>query len=235
MSESNERHYCSVVIPKPALGRSKAALLHDFKWEPGTRIRVRFLAGVPQLRARVRAVAEEWTGPGMANLRLHFLDDEDEGAGGDADIRIAFVQGDGSWSYLGTVSRRIPASEQTMNYGWLTPDSDDDELHRVVRHEFGHALGLIHEHQNPDKPISWNREAVIADLSGPPNNWDPATIENNIFKRYDKADVTTTPTDRDSIMMYPIPATWTTDGFSVGLNRQLSATDRAFIVDAYPW
>jgi serralysin len=234
MSEpkKNERHFCSLVLPKSALGRSKAALLNDFKWQPGTRIRVRFLDGAPELRARVQAVAEEWTGPAMANLRFQFLDDSDAG---DADIRIAFVQGDGSWSYLGTMSQQIPASEQTMNYGWLTPDSDDDELHRVVTHEFGHALGLIHEHQNPEKPISWNRDAVIADLSGPPNNWDPETIENNIFKRYDQTEVATTPTDPDSIMMYPIPAAWTTDGFSVDLNTNLSETDRRFIAEAYPW
>ena len=232
MSESNERHFCSVVIPKPALGRSKAALLNDFKWQPGTRIRVRFLEGAPELRTRVQAVAEQWTGPGMANVRFVFVDDADTG---DADIRIAFAQGDGSWSYLGTMCQQIPASEQTMNYGWLTPDSDDDEVHRVVAHEFGHALGLIHEHQNPDKPISWNREAVVADLSGPPNNWDPETIENNIFKRYEPTEVTTTPTDRDSIMMYPIPASWTTDGFSVGLNTGLSTTDKTLIADAYPW
>jgi hypothetical protein len=39
-------------------------------------------------------------------------------------------------------------------------------------HEFGHALGLIHEHQNPNRAIQWNRDAVINDLQGPPNNWD---------------------------------------------------------------
>jgi serralysin len=229
MSEPNARRFCSLALPPEAVGQSKAALLNDFKWQPGTAIRVRFLSGEPEVHERVRRVAEEWTGPGMANIRLQFVDE------GEADVRIDFIAGDGSWSYLGTMSQQIPASEPTMNYGWLTPDSSDDELQRVVTHEFGHALGLIHEHQNPDKPISWNREAVVADLSGPPNNWDQETIENNIFKRYDPAEVTTTPTDKDSIMMYPIPATWTTDGFSVGLNRQLSATDRAFIVDAYPW
>jgi hypothetical protein len=233
MSKPNDRHFCSLVLPKPALGRSKAALLNDFKWQPGTRIRVRFLEGAPELRARVQTVAETWTGPDMANVSFQFLDDDQ--SAGDADIRIAFTQGDGSWSYLGTMCQQIPTSQQTMNYGWLTPDSDDDELNRVVTHEFGHALGLIHEHQNPEKPISWNRDAVIADLSGPPNNWDPETIENNIFKRYDTAEVVTTPTDPDSIMMYPIPATWTTDGISVGLNSGLSDTDRRFIAQAYPW
>ena len=105
----------------------------------------------------------------------------------------------------------------------------------MVTHEFGHALGLIHEHQNPDTPIDWNRAAVIADLSGPPNNWDEATIENNMFKRYDPSEVSTTPTDRLSIMMYPIPASWTNDGFSADLNKELSDTDRDFIRGAYPW
>ena len=107
--------------------------------------------------------------------------------------------------------------------------------HRGVLHEFGHALGLIHEHQNPNRRISWNRAAVIADLSGPPNNWDEATIENNIFKRYDPASVSSTPTDPSSIMMYPVPAAWTTDGFSVGMNDGLSDTDREFIRRAYAW
>jgi len=36
-------------------------------------------------------------------------------------------------------------------------------------------------------------------------------------------------------MMYPIPASWTTDGFSVGLNTGLSTTDKTFIAEAYPW
>ncbi len=36
-------------------------------------------------------------------------------------------------------------------------------------------------------------------------------------------------------MMYPIPASWTTDGFSVDLNSELSATDVEFIREAYPW
>jgi len=29
--------------------------------------------------------------------------------------------------------------------------------------------------------------------------------------------------------MYPIPKSWTTDGFSAGLNRELSTTDKDFI------
>jgi serralysin len=227
----NARHYCIAIASQPTEMQTKAALIEQFQWQPGTRVRVSFLEGESSLKDRVRSVAEEWVGPSMANLELQFVDDGDQ----QADVRIKFEQGNGSWSYLGTVAKDIAVGEPTMNYGWLTPDSDDDELRRVVLHEFGHALGLIHEHQNPLRPINWNRAAVIADLSGPSNNWDEATIENNIFKRYEPDELNATDLDPQSIMMYPIPASWTTDGFSVGLNGELSSTDIEFIHKAYSW
>ena len=211
----NPYHYCMLAMPGESEGKTKAALLNQFKWEPGTQISVRFMEGDPDLQRRVASVAEEWTGPELANLRLNF-----EGSS-DADVRVSFKQGNGSWSYLGTMCQQIPSGKPTMNYGWLTPDSDDRELRRVVLHEFGHVLGLIHEHQNPNRPISWNRAAVIADLSGPPNYWDEATIENNMFKRYVPGEVSSTPVDARSIMMYPIPAAWTNGGFSVGMNAEI--------------
>jgi hypothetical protein len=229
MMTDNERYFCSLLGAEDIEPGSKAALLNEARWDVGAEVRVTFLQGDPALRKRVRDVAEEWTGEKMAHLSLNFVDH------GPADVRIAFVQGNGSWSYLGTVCQQIPAGKPTMNYGWLTPGSADTEVRRVVLHEFGHALGLIHEHQNPNRAIDWNRAAVIADLSGPPNNWTPDQIENNMFKHYGLDQLTTTPTDSTSIMMYPIPRSWTNDGFSAGLNTELSDTDKQFIREAYPW
>ncbi len=229
MAEENSRYFCMLAMPEQAQGKPKAALLDEFRWQPGTQVTVRFLAGASSLQERVAAVAKEWTGPQMANLDFKFVDD------GDADIRIAFEQGDGSWSYLGTMCQQIAPGEPTMNYGWLTPRSSNDEVRRVVLHEFGHSVGLIHEHQNPNRPIAWNRKAVIADLSGPPNRWDRATIESNMFKKYKRSELESTPVDAHSIMMYPVPKTWTTDGFSAGMNRELSQKDKDFIRGAYPW
>jgi serralysin len=224
----NPRHYCMVPMPDKLSGQERAFVLNEVKWHPGTQIRVHFLDGDRDLQKRVIETAREWTGPQMANLGLELA------GSADADVRIAFEQGNGSWSYLGTEAQRVRSGQPTMNFGWLTPDSDDVELHSVVLHEFGHALGLIHEHQNPVNAIDWNRAAVINDLSGPPNNWDAATIDNNMFTHYNAAEGTGTAVDPHSIMMYPIPASWTDGKFSVGFNSELSETDKEFIRGAYP-
>jgi len=121
-----------------------------------------------------------------------------------------------------------------MNFGWLDPGVSDDEARRVILHEFGHALGLIHEHQNPVHAIKWNKDAVIADLSGPPNNWDMDTIEHNMFEKYPRNDINGTKLDTTSIMMYPIPASWTLDGTHSDLNTDLSKVDKRFIRQQYP-
>lgn len=230
-----EHEYCSVLAPlEPseaeleAVRRQKAALLLSRKWQSQETITIAFLEGSDALKARVEAVALEWIKPGRANLNLKFV------SGTDADVRIAFKQGAGSWSYIGTDCRNIPKGQPTMNYGWLTDASPDAEVRRVVLHEFGHALGLIHEHQNPKQGIHWNKPAVYHDLSGPPNNWPKDVIDNNMFKAYKLKEVAATAVDAKSIMMYPIPASWTTDGFSAGLNGELSPTDEALINNQYP-
>jgi hypothetical protein len=103
-----------------------------------------------------------------------------------------------------------------------------------VLHEFGHALGLIHEHQNPDARIRWNKEAVYQELGAPPNRWPRSVVDDNLFKPWEASETNSTRFDLASIMIYPIPARWTIDGFATRANTQLSATDREFIARVYP-
>src|SRR5262245_18310917 len=224
MSNDNQWGFAWFGATEGSEGKDRAALVKGAKWKSGDSITIGFLDGQGPVQQRVRAACQEWVAPGMANLTFSFLNDPKK-----ALVRISFEH-PGSWSTIGTTCRQVTdKSKPTMNYGWLTPTTTDDEVRRVVLHEFGHMLGLIHEHQNSVGGIPWNKDAVIEDLSGPSNNWSRDTIEFNMFQPYAKKEVNFTKLDPSSIMMYPIPKTWTTTGFSVGLNSELSSADRAFI------
>ncbi|WP_218780913.1 hypothetical protein [Paenibacillus amylolyticus] len=42
-----------------------------------------------------------------------------------------------------------------MNFGWFDQDTEESEFERTVMHEFGHALGCIHEHQTCPSTLGW--------------------------------------------------------------------------------
>lgn len=188
---------------------------------------VRFLDGDPKVQDRVAQVAHEWSR--HANIRFEF-----NNASG-APLRIGFSPGP-SWSLIGTdaLDTRIDPDAPTMNFGWLDRATPQDELQRVVLHEFGHALGLIHEHQSPTATIPWDKEAVYRYYAGSPNFWTRAQVDQNVFTRYN-ADVTNASEfDPQSIMLYPIPSEFTRGDFHVGWNRGLSQQDKAHIARVYP-
>lgn len=204
------------------------ALQRKKKWKNGRRLRIRFLDGDPAVHAKVAAVAKEWMK--HANVILDFGNDPD------AEIRISFKQ-KGYWSAIGTdalVKEYFPKDQPTMNFQNFSTATPDAEYHRVVLHEFGHALGCIHEHQNPANAIKWNKPQVYQDLGGPPNNWDKATIDHNMFAKYDKCTTNFTAFDSKSIMLYAFPKTWTLDGMTFPSNAELSATDKQYIGQQYP-
>ncbi|MGK2965012.1 MAG: M12 family metallopeptidase [Tepidiformaceae bacterium] len=196
----------------PTDGDTRAALPFRKRWPVGSTLRVRFMEGTEEQQATVMRYAPQWFE--HANLSLSF------GNAPDSEIRITF-RDDGAWSYMGTDCATIPRNQATMNFGWL------DE--GVVLHEFGHALGLIHEHQNPVGGIKWNKPVVYRALGGSPNFWDTATIDHNMFKTYDRNQLNGTALDPKSIMLYSFPASWTLDGFAAASNDVLSQTDKAFI------
>jgi hypothetical protein len=158
----------------------------------------------------------------VANLKFDF-----NNAPG-AEIRISFDPQDGPWSYIGTDCKGIPLNEATMNLGFL--DSG------TAAHEFGHAIGLAHEHQNPAGGIQWNEQVVIDELAKSPNFWDEATVRHNVLRKYTADQINGTAFDRDSIMLYFFPASWMLNGIGTKANEILSKLDKEFIAGAkmYP-
>ncbi len=196
-------------------------------WPTGATLRVRFLDGDPRLHRRVAAAAEAWTEE--ANLELAFGDDPA------AELRVTVTRGE-SWSAVGTdalVTEAHPADRPTMSLN-LSMGTQDRSLRRHVRHEFGHALGLVHEHQSPEGGIRWNRDEVYRAMAGPPNHWDRNQVDVNYFERYSRDHVKATRFDPESVMLYTVPRSWTVDGTSFPENADLSELDRAFVAAAYP-
>lgn len=194
----------------------------DFRklWPNGSTLRVRFMGGTAAQHDLAKEQAGWWT----QHAHLNF----DFNNASDAEIRIAFDPNDGAWSYVGTDASEQSLNVPTMNLGFTDGGTP--------AHEFGHAIGLHHEHQNPSGGIQWNREEVIRALSGPPNNWSPQQIEFNVLNKYTVDQVRGTDFDPDSIMLYFFPASWTLNGISTKDNPVLSVTDKAFIASglAYP-
>jgi hypothetical protein len=200
--------------------RTRAIIPIGKLWMNGSTLRVRFIGGTSAQRAKARTQALWWTA--HANLTFEF------GDAPDAEIRVSFDQNDGAWSYMGTDNRRIPLNQPTMNLGFLDGGT--------AAHEFGHAIGLAHEHQNPAGGMEWNEAAVLRDLSGPPNNWDEAKIRHNVLHKYSVNQIRGTSFDPASIMLYFFPGSWVKSGIGTHANEVLSALDKSYIASAqaYP-
>ncbi len=205
----------------PEIERAGLILNVSRKWKNGREIKVGFMDGPDWARTQVMEIASRWSK--YANLHLV------ETPVSEAEIRVTFRPG-GSWSMLGNGALGVP-SGPTMQLGWYVDHPGDG----VVLHEFGHGvISAPHEQFHPERHCQYNREAVIRDLSGPPNNWSVQQIEVNVLRPPWEGD-TFTNYDPDSIMHYAQPAQWFTDpSCAVAPNSRLSRLDKKGAALWYP-
>ena len=141
--------------------------------------------------------------------------------------------GEGSYScWLGRdchayVQRNIPSMNLVFPAGWergADPNFVESEFNRVIRHEFGHAIGLIHEHMRPEVELNWNVPQLMRRYG-----WSADMVQQQVVARYN-GPLKGGAFDLNSIMMYeyqPGDATFP-DGrpFVTPNNTALTATDK---------
>lgn len=161
-------------------------------WKVGETLQYHFMDGSDTVKAIVRAAISEWAK--YANLSFRETDADD------AELRISFKE-PGSWSYTGTDALAIPRDRPTVNYGFLEQIQGNSAMAKqTALHEFGHALGLQHEFQNPAAGELFDDAEVIKQFSGPPNFWSSEEIQKNLLAKLEPAQPH--PYDPNSIMNY---------------------------------
>lgn len=200
--------------------------VYDFnnKWTPGAVIKVGFIGGTEWQREKVKLHAPVWSR--FANIKFDFVEE------GKSDVRVSFAS-KGSYSFIGTDAKNRSQSQETMNLGWILESRTEMQIRAIILHEFGHALGMLHEHMNPMSNIKWNKPVVYAYYLQY-DGWDKETVDRQVFDRY-SVTMTNKSYDPKSIMHYPIPSNFTLDNYSVGENYELSESDKKLIKELYPF
>ncbi|MDC3333051.1 hypothetical protein OAV62_02310 [bacterium] len=240
----------------------KAAFIVNTIWKPDAYpiLKIAFMDGSEKQKSWVKKIIGEHLEPHMSKIKFEWNSPPNQ-----SHIRISFKLPGQAWSMIGNEANMIPKSEPTMNLGWLDDDTQfNNEMLKntgmVVLHEFGHAIGMIHEHQNPkDNPIKWNHPVVYAELKKT-NGWDQQMVDNNMFKKYGDYELCQTAKQEEdiirrkldtenycqgqlingstydvtSVMHYFYPQTWIKEGpGKIPVNLEYSTLDKKWIRKFY--
>lgn len=240
-SENESTECCGIpAVPMRELeagidpGRESLIRSIEKKWVNGTELKYYFYGegewrGSSGQQKVVKDAFDEWKSVGIG-ISFREVQRADE-----ADVRIGFLLGDGSWSYVGRDIWSRPRNERTMNFGWTLSGQNGRD---TALHEIGHTLGFHHEQQNPFAAIEWDEEAVYRYFTGPPNNWSREKTFHNVLRTLDPNSVEGSEWDPNSIMQYGIRAGLIIhpERFRGGLTPEpgLSDTDKSRVRLFYP-
>jgi hypothetical protein len=227
-SEVNEQWICTALdveggirpgSPIKPVMRGVAA--KDKRWPADTKLKVFFLEEGPvDKQKRFMDIANLWFDDGVS-LKLDQTTDI-----ANSHIRVTFKNGFNN-SLIGIDSLHPNfRTKSTLNVSDVTEDR--------VLHEFGHALGLLHEYSHSERNFTWIEANVYRDYKKD-FNWDKSMVDTWVFEKVanmKKEEITNF--DISSVMVYPMRKDWTTSNIAFPVPSKLSPGDKATIRKLYP-
>jgi hypothetical protein len=218
----------------PAAAPARAAYENSWNNLIGGKLLIYFLPGevgvTQDLQDGVIDIAREWTK--YANIDFDKTTEASK-----AHVRVGFNRTLGHYSYVGRRSREdVPnLAERTMNLALR--DLNDSYNKFVILHEFGHAMGCIHEHSHPKSKAVFLENNQVIQYFIDHGLKNAETVRQNVFKRYNERDlIKFSDYDEKSIMHYFFPGWMFGDGRArpAEQNLALSPLDKKFASIVYP-
>ncbi|MDG4882001.1 hypothetical protein [Mesorhizobium sp. WSM4884] len=198
-------------VPHPSLGTGHDGLEYVVvlpnRWAQTQVLHVCFVGGAPDLRKKIVSIAEIWIQHTNLSLAGGSENGPDCAAHDKSEIRIGFAE-PGYWSYIGNDSLTqdlIDNSLVSMNFeGFDKNPPAEPRFTGIVLHEWGHALGLHHEHQSPasgcDSEYDWTKLYAYYQQN---YGWDKKMVDNNVKQLMaDRSAYDWSERDPQSIMIY---------------------------------
>ena len=216
----------SIGLGRPLQPLELAVMTTKYWGAKGVDLSVSFMdRPAKDLRDRILSHMNAWAK--TSNVKFRYT-------AGQGQVRVARVQNDGYWSYVGTDVLSIPMNQQTLNLDSFTMGTPESEFVRVVRHEAGHTLGFPHEHMRKELVDLIDRQKAIA-YFGQTQGWTPQEVEFQVLTPLSQGSlIATDHADPSSIMCYQIPGSLTKNGQPIIGGKDINSSDRDFIGRIYP-